>query len=61
MDAGYNKMNPTVEVDLDVINDFIMNPNFASYLMDELDFAEAAYVLQKLMEAVRADRKSVES
>ena len=54
-------MNPTVEVDLDAINDFIMNPNFASYLMDELEFAEAAYVLQKLMEAVRTDRKSVES
>lgn len=54
-------MNPTVEVDLDAVNDFIMNPNFASYLMDELDFAEAAYVLQRLMEAVKADKESVES
>ena len=59
--ASEYKVNPTVEVDLDAVNDFIMNSNFASYLMDELDFAEAAYVLQRLMEAVKADRKSVES
>lgn len=60
MDTSYS-MNPTVEVDLDAVNDFIMNPNFASYLMDELEFAEAAYVLQRLMEAVKADKESVES
>lgn len=60
MDSEY-KVNPTVEVDLDAVNDFILNPNFASYLMDELDFAEAAYVLQRLMEAIKADRKSIEN
>lgn len=60
MDSDY-KVNPTVEVDLDAVNDFILNPNFASYLMDELDFAEAAYVLQRLMEAIKADRKSIEN
>lgn len=60
MDSDY-KVDPTVEVDLDAVNDFILNPNFASYLMDELDFAEAAYVLQRLMEAIKADRKSIEN
>ena len=60
MDNDY-KVDPTVEVDLDAVNDFILNPNFASYLMDELDFAEAAYVLQRLMEAIKADRKSIEN
>ena len=60
MDSDY-KVDSTVEVDLDAVNDFILNPNFASYLMDELDFAEAAYVLQRLMEAIKADRKSIEN
>ena len=60
MDNDY-KVDSTVEVDLDAVNDFILNPNFASYLMDELDFAEAAYVLQRLMEAIKADRKSIEN
>lgn len=60
MDNDY-KVDPTVEVDLDAVNDFILNPNFASYLMDELEFAEAAYVLQRLMEAIKADRKSIEN
>ena len=60
MDNDY-KVDPIVEVDLDAVNDFILNPNFASYLMDELDFAEAAYVLQRLMEAIKADRKSIEN
>lgn len=38
-----------------------MNPYFATYLMDELDFAEAAYVLQVLMEAIKRDKNLVEN
>ena len=48
-----------VSVDIEEVEKFVISDNFREYLLDKLDFGDAAFILQTLMDAVDTVKESI--
>lgn len=54
-------LDTTMTVDLGEVKKFILSDNFTQCLLNNLDFPEAAYILQKINEIVDENLKELET